>query len=74
MLDEPLVLTSPVEMRASSPRPRLGYFFFTAIISCVALVGMERCGAILCEDALRGFALSGFVLDGRLHREGEDAP
>ena len=35
---------------------------------------MERCGAMLCEDALRRFALSGFVLDGRLHREGEDAP
>ena len=35
---------------------------------------MERCGAMLCEDALRGFTLSGFVLGERLHREGEDAP
>lgn len=35
---------------------------------------MERCGAMLCEDALRGVAHSGFVLGGRLHREGEDAP
>ena len=30
---------------------------------------MERCGAMLCEDALRGVALGE-----RLHREGEDAP
>lgn len=30
---------------------------------------MEHCGAMLCEDALRGFALGE-----RLHREGENAP
>ena len=35
---------------------------------------MERCGAMLCEDALRGFALCGFVLGERLHREGGAAP